>query len=134
MVMWMGVAVVDEEEEGEEERRACRRGKVGQVSTMRVLKKIARRGYPFRADRMGTKPPMRYVWRRVGISVKGDTSTMPAKLCGYFCAVVGAVMEEGSWADDGSVKYSADAAVTAVPRLWPQRTVRLAGWWSVLRM
>jgi hypothetical protein len=27
----------------------------------------------------------------------------------------------------GSAKYRAEAAVTAVPRLWPRRTVRVVG-------
>jgi hypothetical protein len=34
----------------------------------------------------------------------------------------------GSCVLSGSAKYRADAAVTAVPRLWPRSTVREDGW------
>jgi hypothetical protein len=34
----------------------------------------------------------------------------------------------GSSEEEGEAKYRAEAAVTAVPRLWPRRTVRVLGW------
>lgn len=66
---------------------------------------------------------------------KGATRTMAAKVSvGGFGALVldpgarGRTRSCGSSGELGSVWYRAAAAVTAVPRLWPRRTVRDTGW------
>jgi hypothetical protein len=59
-------------------------------------------------------------WR--GLPVAGGGSALLLLGCG------------GRSEEEGSVKWRAVAAVTAVPRLCPRRTVRLAGWRRVSRM
>ena len=80
---------------------------------------------------MGRMPKILYVSNRIGREGKGETRMMPANpiapsLLGT--TSLGRVMSDGNKGDSGSVKYKAEAVVTAVPRLWPRRTVLEEGW------
>lgn len=115
-----------------DETRALSRSRVGQVSTILELKKVARRGYIRRGERTGMMPLILYDFRSSGRSVKAAARMMPAKGSGVVLRS-GATMSCGRKGEAGSAKKRAVADVTAVPRDWPRSTVREAGWARVSR-
>jgi hypothetical protein len=76
---------------------------------------------------MGKMPAILYVLSRLGRSVKGAIRIMEAKDSWLLVLALGWTKSFGKVGEEGSAKYRALAAVTAVPRDWPRRTVREVG-------